>query len=68
VTLENELVEIARKAESTADDTETPARLKIATEQVAEAKRQNDRLIAQTAKRLKEVEKIIIMQEQSDIV
>jgi hypothetical protein len=68
VTLENEQAEITRKVESSAGDKETSAQLKIATEQVAEAKRQNDRLIAQTAKRLTEIEKIIIMQEQSDIV
>ena len=68
VNLEKERTEIAKKAEEVTGDTETLAQLKIETEQVAEAKRQNDRLIKQTEKRLMEVEKVISMQIDSDIV
>ena len=66
-TLENERAEIIRKTEAAAGDMKTLALLKIETEQAAEAKRTNDRLVAQTAKRLREVEKVIEMQRQSDL-
>jgi uncharacterized protein (DUF3084 family) len=66
-TLEKERAEITRKTEAAAGDTETLAQLKIETEQMVEAKHTNDRLIAQTKKRLAEVEEIIGMQEQSDM-
>jgi hypothetical protein len=66
--LDEEQADIARKAETTTGDTATMAQLKIETEQVAEAKSQNDRLIDQATKRLKEVENTIFMQKQSDII
>ena len=53
---EKERAEINRKTEAAASDTETQAQLKIEAEQMAEAKRTNDRPIAQTKKRLAEVE------------
>jgi hypothetical protein len=68
VSLEKERAEITRKAETTTGDTESLAQLKIETEQVAEAQRQNDRLIDQKTKRLTEVERTIAMLKQSDIV
>jgi hypothetical protein len=68
VSLEKERAEITQKAETTTGDTATLAQLKIETEQVAEAKRQNDWLINQTTKRLTEVERSITMLIQSDIV
>ena len=67
VALDKERAETTRKTEAAAGDTEILAQLKIEAEQAAEAKRMNDRLIAQTAKRLVEVRKVIAMQEQSDI-
>ncbi len=66
-TLEQERAEILRRTEAAAGDTETLAQLKIETEWVAEAKRENDRLIAQTTKRLGELEETIAMQRQSDM-
>ncbi len=66
--LEKERAEITLKSETATGNTETLAQLKIETEQVAEAKRQNDRLIDQTTKRYKELESTILMLKQSDIV
>ena len=70
-TLEKERAEIIRKTEAAASDTETLAQLKIETEQVAEAKRKNDQMIAQTTKRLEELEQTIAMKSamkrQSDM-
>jgi hypothetical protein len=67
MSLENERAEIARKAEGATGDTETLSQLEIETEQMAEAKRKNDRLIKQATKRLMEVEGVIAMQIQSDM-
>ncbi len=66
-TLENERVKVARKTEAAEGDMETLAQLKIETDQLAEAKRMNDRLVAQATKRLVEVENMIEMQRQSDM-
>jgi hypothetical protein len=66
--LENERAEIAGKVNATAGDTQALARLKIENEQVDEAKRANDRLIAEKVKRLKEIEETIILVKQSDII
>jgi hypothetical protein len=66
-TLEQERAEIIRRTEAAAGDTETLAQLKIETEWVTEAKRENDRLIAQTTKRLGELEETIAMQIQNDM-
>jgi signal transduction protein with GAF and PtsI domain len=66
-TLEKERAEIIRKTEAAAGDTETLAQLKIEIEWVAEAKRENDRLIAQATKRIQELEHTIAMQRQSDM-
>ena len=68
VKLEKEHAELAGKAEANAGDTEILAQIKIRTEQVIEAKRKNERLIAEVTERLKEVEENILMLEQSDIV
>lgn len=65
--LENDRTELIQKTKAAAGNLEALAQLKIETEQVAEAKRMVDRQIAQTKKRLKEVEKIIAMQVQSDM-
>ena len=65
--LENDRTELIQKTKAAAGNLEALAKLKIETEQVAEAKRMVDRQIAQTKKRLKEVEKIIAMQVQSDM-
>ena len=65
--LENDRTELNQKTKAAAGNLEALAQLKIETEQVAEAKRMVDRQIAQTKKRLKEVEKIIAMQVQSDM-
>jgi hypothetical protein len=66
-TLERERAEIVRKTEAAAGDAATLAQLKIETEQMAEAKRENDRLIAQATKRIEELEYTIAMQRQSDM-
>jgi hypothetical protein len=66
-TLERECDQIVRKTEAAAGDAETLAQLKIETEQVAEAKRENDRLIAEATKRIEEFEYTIEMQRQSDM-
>ena len=66
--LEKERAQVARNAETAAGNTEALALLKIETEQMAEAKRQNDRLIDLTTKRLMDVEKNIAMLKQSDII
>jgi hypothetical protein len=65
--LDKERAEIIRKTEAAAGDTETLAQLKIETDQVAEAKRENDWLIARTKKQLDTLEETIAMQRQSDI-
>jgi hypothetical protein len=65
--LEKERAEIARKSEGATGDTGTLSQLEIETEQMAEAKRKNDRLIKQATKRLMEVEGVIAMQIQSDM-
>jgi hypothetical protein len=67
MSLENERAEIAQKAKGATGDTETLSQLEIETEQMAEAKRKNDRLIKQATKRLMEVEGVIAMQIQSDM-
>ncbi len=67
MSLENERAEIARKAKEATGDTETLSQLEIETEQMAEAKRKNDRLIKQATKRLMEVKGVIAMQIQSDM-
>ncbi len=66
-TLENERAEMVRKTEAAEGDMETLAQLKIETDQLAEAKRMNDRLVAQATTRLVEVENMIEMQRQSDM-
>lgn len=66
-TLEKEHVDIIRRTEAAVGDAETLAQLKIETEWVAEAKRENDRLIAQTTKQLGELEETIAMQIQNDM-
>ncbi len=66
-TLEKEQAEIIQKTETAAGDIEILAQLKIETNQVVEAKRMNDRLLAQTKKKLVDLEKIIAMQRQSDM-
>lgn len=66
--LEKERAEIARKSEGATGDTGTLSQLEIETEQMAEAKRKNDRLIKQATKRLMEVEGVIAMQVQSDMI
>lgn len=65
--LEKEQTEINRQTEAAAGDTEALARIKIETEQMAEAKHANDRLMAQTKERLSELDEIIDMQRQSDM-
>ncbi len=66
-TLEKEQAEIIQKTEAAAGDIEILAQLKIETNQVAEAKRMNDRLLVQTKMKLVDLEKIIAMQRQSDM-
>ncbi len=65
--LEKERAEIARKSEGATGDTGTLSQLEIETEQMAEAKRKNDRLIKQATKRLMEVVGVITMQVESDM-
>jgi hypothetical protein len=66
-TLEKEGAELLRQTKAAEDDEEALAKLKIELEQLAEAKRENDRSIEQSTKRLEEIESLIAMQEQSDM-
>ncbi len=66
-TLDKERAEIIRKTEAAAGDSDTLAQLKIETEQVAEAKRKNDHLMAEATKQLDQLEETIAMQRQSDM-
>jgi predicted nucleic acid-binding Zn-ribbon protein len=65
--LEKNGAELRRKSEAAAGDSDALAKLKIELDQLAEAKRENDRLIAMATKRLEEIETLIGMQEQSDM-
>lgn len=66
-TLEKGRAELDRKTEAAAGNVATLAQLNIEADQLAEAKRMNDQLIARTAKRLAEIEGVIAMQGQSDM-
>ena len=65
--LEKNGAELRRKSEAAAGDGNALAKLKIELDQLAEAKRENDRSIAQVTKRLDELDTLIAMQEQSDM-
>jgi hypothetical protein len=66
-TLEKEGAGLLGQTKAAEDDEEALAKLKIELEQLAEAKRENDRSIEQSTKRLEEIETLIAMQEQSDM-
>ena len=65
--LEKTHVDLIRKTNAASDDAEALAQLKIEIEQTAEAKREIDRLIAQTARQMEMLEQTIAMQSQSDM-
>jgi uncharacterized protein (DUF3084 family) len=65
--LEKQRAEVVRKTEAAAGDDQALAQLKIELDQLAEATRENDRSIAETTKRLEEIDTLIAMQEQSDM-
>jgi predicted nucleic acid-binding Zn-ribbon protein len=66
-TLEKDGAGLLGQTKAAEDDEEALAKLKIELEQLAEAKRENDRSIEQSTKRLEEIETLIAMQEQSDM-
>ena len=65
--LEKKRAGIIRKIEAANGDAETLAQLNIEIEQVAEAKREIDQLMAEPKKQLETLEQTIAMQRQSDM-
>ncbi|MBY8974678.1 hypothetical protein KHP62_02595 [Rhodobacteraceae bacterium NNCM2] len=66
--IESERAAIAEKIKQSAGDVAAVEKLKIEEEQLAEGKRQNDRLIQLATERFREVERALTMQNQSDII